>query len=211
MHIRTRPLALALALLVSAISSTARAGDLRDCDFRGDMRKLWEDHVTWTRLYIVSATANLADKDATAKRLLQNQTDIGNAIKPFYGDAAGAKLTALLKDHITIATELIDVAQKGESAKRENAAARWGTNADDIASFLSGANAKHWPAAEMKKMMREHLDLTTGELVAHLQKDWAADVAAYDKVHDAILRMADMLSSGIVAQFPEKFKASSSK
>ena len=44
------------------------------------MRKLWEDHVTWTRLFIVSAAAGLPDKDATTARLLQNQTDIGDAV-----------------------------------------------------------------------------------------------------------------------------------
>jgi hypothetical protein len=67
---------------------------------RTDMRKLWEDHVTWTRVYIISVGAGLGDKDAAAQRLLQNQVDIGNAIKPFYGNEAGDKLTALLKEHI---------------------------------------------------------------------------------------------------------------
>lgn len=172
---------------------------------RADMRKLWEDHITWTRLYIVSATADLPDKEATANRLLQNQTDIGNAIKPFYGDAAGDKLAALLKDHILIAVEIIDAAKKGDAAKKDGAAKRWSTNADDIATFLSGANPKNWPLAEMKMMMQDHLKLTTAELVAHLQKDWGADVAAYDKVHEQILKMADMLSSGILSQFPDKF------
>jgi hypothetical protein len=170
------------------------------------MRKLWEDHVTWTRLYIVSAVADLPDKGAAAQRLLQNQVDIGNAVKPFYGDAAGAKLSALLKDHILIAVELIDAAKAGDAAKKDAAAKRWGANADDIATFLSGANPKHWPLAEMKKMMHDHLALTTTEVVSRLQKDWAADIAAYEKVHEQILKMADMLSSGIISQFPEKFK-----
>jgi hypothetical protein len=175
-------------------------------DFRSDMRKLWEDHITWTRLYIVSAIADLPDKDATAKRLLQNQTDIGNAVKPFYGEAAGDKLAALLKDHILIAVDIIDAAKKGDAAKKDAAVKRWTANADDIAAFLSGANPKHWPLAEMKKMMRDHLDATTAELVAHLQKEGPADIAAYDKVHGQILKMADMLSSGISAQFAAKFK-----
>src|SRR5262249_48092821 len=72
-------------------------------DLRVNMRKLWEDHITYTRNYIISAVAKLPDTDAVAARLMKNQEDIGNAIKPFFGDAAGTKLTGLLKDHITIA------------------------------------------------------------------------------------------------------------
>lgn len=195
-----------LIALFTLLAIPVGAFALSGPEFRGDMRKLWEDHVTWTRLYIVSAVADLPDKGAAAQRLLQNQVDIGNAVKPFYGDAAGAKLSALLKDHILIAVELIDAAKAGDAAKKDAAAKRWGANADDIATFLSGANPKHWPLAEMKKMMHDHLALTTTEVVSRLQKDWAADIAAYEKVHEQILKMADMLSSGIISQFPDKFK-----
>ena len=176
-------------------------------EFRGAMRKLWEDHITWTRLYIVTAIANLPEKDATAQRLLQNQTDLGNSVKPYYGDAAGSKLTGLLKGHIMIATELIGAAQKGDNAKKDDAARRWGVNADSIAAFLSNANPKNWPLADLKRMLRDHLDLTTAEVVAQLQKDWAGSIAAYDKVHEQILKMADQLSTGIRNQFRTKFTA----
>lgn len=151
------------------------------------------------------ALADLPAKGPTAQRLLQNQIDIGNAIKPFYGDAAGVKLSALLKDHIVIATELIDAAKAGETAKQADATKRWSANADEIASFLTGANPGNWPAKEMKSMMHEHLDLTTAEVVAGLKKDWAGDILAYDKVHGQILKMVDMLSAGITKQFPDKF------
>jgi hypothetical protein len=193
-------------IIIFGLASAARSAEMDRSDFRAAMRKLWEDHITWTRLYIVSATADLPDKDATAKRLLQNQTDIGNAIKPFYGDAAGTKLTSLLNDHITIAVDIVDAAKKGDNAKKDDAVKRWQANADDIAAFLSGANAKNWPLAQTRKMMRDHLEATTAELVAHLQKDWAGDVAAYDRVHEQILAMADMLSSGLMQQFPAKFR-----
>ncbi len=169
------------------------------------MRKLWEDHVTWTRCYLISATSDLPDKDAIAKRLLQNQSDIGNALKPFYGEAAAEKLTALLKDHIKIATEVIDAAKRGDEAKQADAVKRWQANADDIAGFLSSANEKNWPTAEMRHMMREHLEATTEEVVARVRKDWDADIKAYDKVHEQILKMADALSWGVIRQFPEKF------
>jgi hypothetical protein len=207
---RRTPLPLMLVATVALLASApllAASPPIDRHDFDADMRKLWEDHVTWTRLYIVSALAGLPDKDATAQRLLDNQTDLGDAIKPFYGDAAGAALTALLRDHILVAAELIDAARAGDQAKQEDATKRWYANADDIATFLSGANPEHWPPEEAKKMMREHLDLTTEEVVAHLRKDWAASIASYDEVHEQILHMADMLSSGIQAQFPDKFGA----
>lgn len=174
--------------------------------FHDAMRKLWEDHITWTRLYIISAAEDMADKDLTAGRLLQNQTDIGNAIKPFYGDAAGDALTALLRDHILIAVEIIDAAKQGDDAAFSNALARWYANADEIASFLSSANPKNWPLAEMQAMMKSHLDLTLKEAAARLNGDYAADIAAYDEVHLDILKMADMLSMGIIHQFPKEFK-----
>jgi hypothetical protein len=199
-------LSLCLFAVLSGLSTFAFSAPVTRDDLRAEMRRLWVEHVAWTRLYIVSATADLPDKDATAKRLLQNQTDIGNAVKPFYGDAAATKLSSLLKDHITIAVEIIDAARKGDAAKKDGAVKRWQANADDIAAFLSGANPANWPAAEMKTMMRDHLDLTTAELVAHLQKDWAADVAAYDRVEEQVLKMADMLTSGIAKQFPDKVK-----
>lgn len=194
--------------LLSAFPVAASAGAplMARSEFHDAMRKLWEDHITWTRLFIVSALADLPDKAQTTDRLLKNQTDIGNAIKPFYGDAAGEKLTSLLREHITTAAEIVAAARANDKAKQDDATMRWSVNADQIASFLSGANAKHWPLPEMKSMMHEHLAVTTAEVVARLKSDWNADIAAYEKVHGQILEMADMLSAGIVAQFPAKFK-----
>ncbi len=190
----------------AAMPSPADSGSKIDpLVFQQAVRKLWEDHITWTRVYIVAAAAGLPEADTAAQRLLQNQVDIGNAIKPFYGDAAGEKLTALLKDHILIAADLLAAAKAGDNAKLTEASARWYANADQIAAFLHSANPDHWSMADMKSMMKTHLDLTLEEATARLHGDWPADIAAYDKVHNEILDMADMLSAGIVAQFPDKF------
>ena len=199
-------LAVSAALAAVLVPSAMGAMKGAPSDLRTDMRKLWEDHVTWTRVFIISALADLPDKQAATDRLLRNQVDIGNAIKPFYGDAAGNKLTALLKDHILIAADIVTDAKGNQTAKLETDKKRWVANADEIAMLLSNANPKNWPAADMKAMMREHLDVTTTELTARLSKDWAADVAAYDKVHEQILHMSDMLAEGIAKQFPDKVK-----
>ena len=173
---------------------------------RTDMRKLWEDHITWTRLAIISLTTGSPDADATLARLLRNQTDIGNAIKPYYGKAAGNELTRQLRSHILIAADVIAAAKAGDSAKLADAQARWVENADQIAAVLNSVHPRYWKLGTMKAEMHEHLDRTTQEAVARLQGNWAADVAAYDKVHVHILHMSDMLSNGIVKQFPARFR-----
>lgn len=204
-------LAMLLAIVpsLSAPSSAEAQGSstgAKATAFRSAMRVLWEDHITWTRLYLVSAIAGLPDTQPTAQRLLRNQTDIGNAVKPFYGETAGTKLTALLRDHILIAADLVGAAKAGDDAKVAAARGRWYANADEIADFLSSANPRHWPKAETRSMMREHLDLTLVEATARLKSDWTLDISTYDKIHRQILGMADMLSTGIIAQFPAKFR-----
>jgi hypothetical protein len=174
------------------------------------MRKLWEDHVVWTRNVIFCLVDRLPGKDQAVNRLLQNQVDLGNAIKPYYGEEAGKKLTDLLYPHITIAAEVVNAAKAGNTAALDEANKKWYANADEISEFLSTANP-NWGLEEMKMMMHEHLKLTTNEAVQRIKKDYDADVIAYDKVHEAILKMSDMLADGIVKQFPEKFTISSTK
>ncbi|HET6381021.1 MAG TPA: hypothetical protein VFH63_08350 [candidate division Zixibacteria bacterium] len=205
-------LALALGLAVSFVpvhdhsAAAASARQARE-DFRADMRVLWEDHATWTRMAIIGILGRTPDADAAVRRLLRNQIDIGNAVKPFYGQAAGDRLAALLTDHILIAADLLGAARDGDDAALVDADARWKANADEIAAFLAAANPTHWPEAEMRAMMREHLALTAAEAVARLNADWEGDVEAYDAVRRQILHMADMLSDGIIAQFPGAFRA----
>jgi hypothetical protein len=173
---------------------------------REDMRKLWEDHITWTRLAIISLESGTPDTNATVTRLLQNQADIGDAVKPFYGDAAGDELTRQLRTHILIAADVIAAAKAGDSAQLAAAQERWIENADQIAAVLNSVNPRYWPLEEMKAEMHMHLDLTTQEAVARLHGDWAGDVAAYDKVHEHILHMSDLLCDGIIEQFPARFR-----
>ncbi len=173
---------------------------------RTDMRKLWEDHITWTRLAIISLESGTPDTEATVGRLLQNQTDIGNAVKPFYGKAAGDELTRQLRSHILIAADVVAAAKAGDSAKLADAQARWVENADDIAKVLNSVNPRYWKLPALKAEMHMHLDLTTEEAVARLKGDWTGDVAAYDKVHEHILHMSDLLADGLIKQFPKRFR-----
>jgi hypothetical protein len=178
----------------------------KEVALREGMRQLWEDHIVWTRLAIISLTTGTPDTEATVGRLLKNQTDLGNAVKPFYGKAAGNTLTAELRRHILIAADLIAAAKAGNQAQLAAEQARWEKNADDIAAVLASVNPRFFKLAVLKAEMRRHLKLTTEEAVARLQGKWAADVAAYDKIHRHILHMSDYLSDGLVKQFPKRFR-----
>ncbi|HMG15040.1 MAG TPA: hypothetical protein VK590_06320 [Saprospiraceae bacterium] len=192
------------------MSSTKTNTAMNSSKLKLDMRKLWEDHVTWTRNVILCLVDDLPGKDQAIKRLLQNQTDIGDAIKPIYGEEAGKKLTSLLVPHITISAEVVNAAKAGNTVALDEANKKWFTNADEISTFLSKANP-NWKLADMKKMMDDHLKLTTDEAVQRIKKDYDKDVIAYDKVHNEIIMMSDMLADGIVKQFPSKFKMATKK
>ena len=186
--------------------ATAPALTQKQLALRNEMRRLWEDHITWTRLAIISLTTDSPDTEATVGRLLKNQTDIGNAVKPFYGAAAGNELTRQLRTHILIAADVIAAAKNGDTAKLAEAQARWAKNGDDIAAVLNGVNPRHWKLAAMKAELRTHLRLTTEEAVARLQGNWNADVAAYEKIHRHALHLSDVLSTGLIKQVPRRFR-----
>lgn len=194
------------AVPLAFASEGKNVDEAKVAELRIALRDLWADHVVWTRLYIISAVAGTPDADAAAQRLLKNQEDIGNSIKPFYGEEAGDKLTSLLKDHILIAVDLLNAAKAGDNAAAEEAEKRWYDNADDIATFLSSANPDNWPQEDTAKMLDEHLALTKTEAVARLTGDYATDVQTFDKIFDQSMTMADHLADGIVKQFPKQFK-----
>lgn len=202
----TLPLASAAAATHAdpSSSSPAVAESAAAAGLTQEMRRLWTEHVVWTRDYIVAAVGDQPDAPAAAARLMRNQDDIGKAVAGFYGDAAGRQLTALLKQHISIAVDLIKAAKGGDQAGQQAAAAKWQENGVQIADFLSKANP-NWPRATLVSMMKTHLSTTTDEVVARLTKHWDDDVRAYDAVYTHILMMADALSAGIVKQFPQKF------
>jgi hypothetical protein len=212
-------LALASMVLVLAISgareghaaaehahaSPAAAHTTKQVRLHYKMRELWEDHITWTRLAIVSFAAGLPDFDPTAARLLRNQEDIGNAIKPYYGRRAGNRLTALLKEHIGGAVELLQAAKAGDDTRFAAAKLAWYRNGRQIARFLSDANPRFLPFSATNRLMRGHLNQTLDEAAHRLGGDFAADIRDYERIHRHILMMADAISDGIIKQFPRRF------
>jgi hypothetical protein len=197
-------IAVGYGLSILRCSQSSAPISAQRCALRTAMRRLWADHVIWTRNYLISSIANLEDLKHVTERLLKNQADIGATIGVYYGQEVGNKLAALLKDHIVIAVKVVDAAKGNNKEVLAQANEEWHKNAQDIAKFLSGVNPQ-WPYDALIKMLNEHLQLTTEEAVARIKKDWKQDVIVFDKVFAEVLDMADQLTNGIVAQFSQKF------
>ncbi|MEZ0224091.1 MAG: glycosyltransferase [Alphaproteobacteria bacterium] len=170
------------------------------------MRRLWEDHMSYTHSFIISSVAGLSDLQDVQDRLLKNQDDIGNAIKPYYGDDAGNKLATLLRAHITVAADMVKATKDKDRKALDDARAKANSNADEIADMLAKANP-NWSRTELSTSLHHHVDLLAEQADARVKKDWKADIAAYDRGEDHILSFADMLVEGIAKQYPEKFTA----
>ncbi len=174
-------------------------------ELRTNLSQLWEEQVTWTRNIILCLVDDLPGKEQAVNQLEENEIEIGNTIKPYYGNEAGSRLSNLLNKHNLIYAEIINAATSGNSNLFEDANKRWYLNANEISGFFSKINPE-WPLDEMKQMMHKQLELTNDQMQQRIKKNYEADVIAFQKVHDEVLKMSFMLSDGIIKQFPEKFK-----
>lgn len=164
------------------------------------LRQLWEQHVMWTRSYIISNAENIGDLDYVTKRLLENPSDFAKVLQAFYGSTRANEFKNLLEQHLLIASQLVNAAKIGDSEKVETERAAWYANADQIADYLSQLNP-YWIKEDWRNMLYSHLKLTEDEAIARLSKQYANDIALYDFIQGQALEMADDMARGLIKQF----------
>jgi hypothetical protein len=198
-------IALVAISAVPALAQPLAAKKTSQLAYHDEWRKLWEDHITWTRVVIIGILNELPGTNTYIGRLLQNYEDMEDALAPYYGDDAEV-LGDLIKDHLVIAAEILTALNNGQPT--DALIASWYANAHDIAVQMNEMNPQFWPLEETEQMWTDHLDATLEEATDHFTGNFAGEVAAYDRVHDMALEMADFISNGVMQQFPSQFTGS---
>ncbi|WP_210364271.1 LysM domain-containing protein [Bacillus sp. REN3] len=177
----------------------------QEVELKSDMRGLWEQHIAWTRMTIISLTFKLPDVDPVVTRLLQNATDMGDVLKPWYGNELGDMYASLIREHLTLAAELVKAALAGNQQAAAEAERKWYANADKISVFLGKINP-FLTVEEVRKMFYKHLDLTKTEAVLMINMDYQKDIQVYDEIQKQAIGMSDAITDAIVKQFQTKFR-----
>lgn len=168
------------------------------------LRMLWEQHVYWTRMAIISMAFGLPDTKVTTERLLENPRDFEEALKPLYGEKVSSQFAKLFTSHLVIAAELVGDLKAGDASAAAETEKRWYANANEIADFLGSVNT-YWSAAEWRRLLNDHLAMTREEAAAVLAGQYAKSVAIFGNIEKEALVMADAMTQGIVRQFPQYF------
>ena len=210
-NFKTSTLFLILSLFALTMQSCKKdvidpttTGKYRELD--DAMHQLWSDHMQYTFQTVDAYFNNNTALNASLTRLLKNQEDIGAAIVPYYGQAAGDQLTNLLKGHINGAVPVLEAAKNGNQAALDAAVANWRANGKEIADFLSAANPANWEQSHMRMHMDDHLTKTITYSVDLLQKNYSQATIDYDAAYNDMMHFAHSLADGIAKQFPDKFK-----
>jgi len=173
-------------------------------DFRLSMRQLWDDYQNYTRNFIISYVAGIDDVSKVSAMAAKTQKNIGNVIVSVYGYSIGIKLSNLLRDHFALGEDMVEAAKARNDLELNRSIKKWYANVYETAYFLSSINP-NWEERKLAFLLHKHLELTIAEVTARLKKDWQSDIYSYDKDQVYMRKFADMLSEGIIKQFPSKF------
>lgn len=177
---------------------------IRQVDLLKRMNLAWEQDIMWTRMLLISIAEDLKDLDTTEKRLLQNPKDIADIFRRYYGNTTANKIENLVTEHLAIGKDLIVALKNNNQKLAKELTEKWYNNADEMAEAFSSINP-FYPKEKVRDMLYDHLELTTDEVTARLRKDYTADIVAFDKVQQEILKMSQFFVEGIFKQFPNAF------
>lgn len=177
----------------------------RVADTKAGLRDLWSGHIFWMRnVMLANAMNDAAARDVAEKEVVTNAKQIADTIKPFYGETASEKLFGLLAEHYGAVREYSDAAISGNESKQNAAVVHLTSNAEEIASFLSGANP-YLPKGTVLGLIAAHGSQHMAQIRQFQQKDYGHEAETWQVMRQHIYMVSDAITTALAKQFPNKF------
>lgn len=166
-------------------------------DFKSSLRKLFTDHAVYTVFVLKSIVDNGKDTKVFLDRLLVNQRDIGDQLKPIVGVNNGNAITQLLTEHIKLAGDVITAAVKRDPTLPEKIKKLF-ANGDTIALNLSALNPHTVSYEEQKEMWHRHNQFVIDMTIQRIKGNYLQEQQLYDSYYNEILAMSDSIAHGLM-------------
>ena len=168
------------------------------------MRLVWLQGIYWTRMVMISIAEGLPDQEDAENRLLRNPTDLTTVFASFYSPELLILIPQLLTEHQQIDAALVTALRDGNIAEANELNGQWYDNADRLSDAFADLNP-YYNREEIRRMLYAHLDLTKQQTAMRLAGNFPGDIIAFEQIEQKILTLADLLSDGIIRQFPDQF------
>lgn len=176
---------------------------LPELDLNNDIRMFLTQHCFWIRMLMISITEELKDVSEINARILRITKNISSMYRNYYGNAAAGNMERLLSNHLRLNIDLIN-AYKNKDGQESELDRRKYSNIDELASLLSGMNPFH-TFDEIQGLFIIQFDLFKKMLNMHLTGNHSSEIAAFDNLEQQALVTAELLTNGMVNQFPDAF------
>lgn len=183
--------------------------------FRMDSRTLWTRYSLGLINFSVAIDGEIHSSPLVEIRLYNIALNLGNYFGPYYGISSAYTIGQLFITYAKIATDFVRAIYAGESLDQFNA--RWVTTVDEISTYLNSLNPNYWPKPLLVDRFTQLYKTWTDNIVARHSKDIAQDTVSLDAIikvavsgipdhqQSNYLSIADLISRGIVMQFPVLF------
>jgi hypothetical protein len=166
-------------------------------DLKAALRKLFSDHGIFTSFVIHSIVDGTEDVNDMVKRILQNQVDIGNQLKPIIGEEKAKRLTYLLLQHIELASDVMKAAKSESKNVLVINKMKLFDNSRKVAEFLTSLNPEKLPLQATKEMFDMHNQFVIDMTVARLSKEFAKEIRLFDAYFNELLEMSDSIYNAL--------------
>lgn len=183
--------------------------------FRMDSRTLWTKYSLGLVNYAVSSVADLSTTPSVEQRLTKAATLIGDYFIPYYGIRAGNDIGTALNAIFENGVEFVEVSKKkGNTVPLQ---IKWAEQTKALAKLFNDLNPSQYPIILLQEMLEALTKLWADNIHARITNDIILNAESIDGINKLVITgianhvnkgyqsLADVLSRGVIAQYPLLF------